>query len=101
MKLATGYLGWSPDVALAADPIVIELAWKGWRQQREELERMMYGAQGIRLPVLPDEDDEGPQIPMATKWRLIARDHNAHWRAKERAKARRLDPVPPSMRKRP
>lgn len=103
MKLATGYLGWAPGVALAADPIMIDLAWKGWCQQREEYERMLYGAQGIRLPPIPPDDDDGmADLPMTTKWRMITRDHNARWSQKERARQRaKTRALPPPIRKTP
>lgn len=84
-----GVLGWPPEVALAAEPLAIRLAYEGWDDQRFALERAIYAAQGIKLPARqPRGTKASRRASWDATWRNFTRDHNAHWRARERAERR-------------
>ncbi len=63
---------------------MILLAYQGYCEEREETERMMYGAQGIRLP----ERISKPRSAQnhADEWRIFTVGHNARMRHHQRRK---------------
>lgn len=96
-----GVLGWTEPEALRADALAIVLAYEGWKEQRYGLERMIYGAQGVKLPPLPPRNMKpGSRASWDDTWRNFAKEHNARWRAGERAK-RRASARPPREGKLP
>jgi hypothetical protein len=90
-----GRLGWPPDVAMRADPQLILLAWNGYQEDREELERIIFGSQGIKLPPRRQEADD--TLSFAERLLLFKREHNARWRAANAPK-RRAGAKPPEPR---
>jgi hypothetical protein len=89
LRIAMGVLGWTPEVALAADPLTITLAYEGWEDQRFALERSIFGAQGIKLdPRPPRGAKRSGRQSWDSTWRNFTKEHNARWRARERAERR-------------
>lgn len=69
-----------------ADVQLILLAWEGYKEDREELERIMFGANGHHLPAPPPRDEEwmvGDPPPLARKMRAILRAHDKAYRAEQ------------------
>lgn len=85
-----GPLGWAPADALTSDALTIRLAYEGWQDQRETLEHTIYASQGIKLP--PPEPrwrkEQGKRASWDDTWRSFTKEHNARWRASERARRR-------------
>lgn len=75
-----GRMGWAPDVAMKADPILITLAWKGHCEELEQLERMMFAANGNPLP---PKDPSFGKGSMASRMREFASAHNAGRKKRE------------------
>lgn len=84
MKTATGRLGWTPDVAMKSDPILIELAWEGRREDIELFERVTFAAQGKELPSRAERE----KTPAQRFRDRIAR-HNAAFEARKADAQRR------------
>lgn len=81
-----GSLGWSERRAMRAEPLVILLAYEGWRDQRLALERTIYHALNWTLPPLVPRGAKrlGSAGSMDAKWKAFAREHNARFKAARR-----------------
>ncbi len=79
---------------MAADPLTVMLAYDGYCEELEDLERIVYGAQGIKLP--PRTPAGKPSVKtVADTWRLFKAGHNARMAAEAGAKGRKTPPAPP------
>lgn len=79
-----GRLKWVEPVAMSADPQSILLALQGHWEEMEDLERIAYGAQGIKLP--PRENPFAKKPSLSDRFKQFAAYHNATHRPKKRAK---------------
>jgi len=68
-------MGWAPDVAMNADPIMIRLAWKGHCEEIETWERIMFAAGGNPLP--PKGPPRLGPGSAASRLRAFAMEHNS------------------------
>lgn len=70
---------------------MILLAWDAYCEEREETERMIFGAQGTRIEPAPHRHPEWyeeERLTMGERFLLAAREHNRNWRLSGRDKPR-------------
>lgn len=65
------------------------IAWKAYCEEIEDYERIIYGAQGIRLPPKVRSIDKAlAALTPSERWALRVKKHNAEFSGRERAIAR-------------
>lgn len=83
-----GSLGWTPDVAFAADPQTIMLAHRGFVQERDAHHGIIFRAAGGSWPKPPPDEDanywEEPKgHRVARQLAAFVHDHNTRFRARK------------------